>query len=436
MSILRSLPNSHAEFDEMESSARYYCRHMPAIFTKARNASLWDENGVEYADFLAGCGSLNYGHNHPVLKARVINHLAGDGMANGLDLHTAAKRDFMRSLRTTILEPHDLSYRIQFPGPTGTNAVEAALKLARKVTGRRGVVAFTNAFHGMTLGSLSVSGSQRSRSSAGASAGEVIRLPFDGYCGAGIEQLDLFAAMVSDPSGGLEAPAAFIVETVQGEGGLTVASKKWLRHLSQIAKRLDAFLIVDDVQAGCGRTGTFFSFEKAGIQPDIVCLAKSISGIGLPMSLLLIRPELDQWSPGEHNGTFRGNNLAFVAATAALEFWQQADFREHLSTTGRRIREWVVGMADNFGSELVTARGVGLMSGLAFTDVSVAGLVAEDAFRRNMLIETSGPHGEVLKLMPPLTIEREQLEDGLRTLEISMESVLDRTNGRRQASAA
>jgi len=436
MSELRSFSGSHTEFDQMESSARYYCRHMPAVFTKASNASLWDENGVEYTDFLAGCGSLNYGHNHPVLKARVVNHLAIDGMVNGLDLHTAAKRDFIRALRKTILEPRGLSYRVQFPGPTGTNAVEAALKLARKVTGRSGVVAFTNAFHGMTLGSLAVSGKTQARSCAGVSMSEVVRLPYDGYFGAGIEQLDLFAAMVNDPSGGIEAPAAFIVETVQGEGGLTAASPKWLRRLSQIARDLGAVLIIDDIQAGCGRTGTFFSFEAAGIEPDIVCLAKSISGIGLPMSLVLIRPDLDQWEPGEHNGTFRGNNLAFVAATSALALWQESDFTDHISATGQRIRDWIGSVTEKYGCDVVNARGVGLMSGLAFADRAVAGLVAEDAFKRNMLIETSGPYGEVLKLMPPLTIERDQLEDGLRILDLSIETALAQVGHHGQSTAA
>ena len=402
--------NSHTEFDRTESSVKYYCRRMPAIFAKAVNARVWDENGDEYLDFLAACGSLNYGHNHPKLKAEVVRYLAEDGMINGLDLHTPAKQDFIRTFRESILQPRGLNYRLQFPGPTGTNAVEAALKLARKVTGRRSVVAFTNAFHGMTLGALAVTGNGQSRAAGGVSLGDVVRLPYEGYLGAGIADLDRFAAMVEDPSGGVEPPAAFIVETVQGEGGLNVASKAWLRHLSRLARELGAILVVDDIQAGCGRTGSFFSFDHSGIQPDIVCLAKSLSGIGLPMSLVLLRPELDQWAPGEHNGTFRGNNLAFIAATAALELWQEVEFSANVSTVGRAIRAWMESMIADLGSDIVTARGAGLMSGLAFHNRTVASVIADEAYRQRILIETSGPHDEVLKLMPPVTIEPDVLD--------------------------
>ena len=181
--------------------------------------------------------------------------------------------------------------------------MEAALKLARKVTGRRPIVAFTNAFHGMTLGSLSVSASGRSRQAAGIQLDEIVRLPFEGFAGATTDDLDRYECMINDPSGGIDLPAAFIVEPIQGEGGLNCASPYRLRHLSRMAKRLGSLVIIDDVQAGCGRTGDFFSFEHAGISPDLICLAKSISGIGLPMALLLIKPEHDAWKPGEHNGT-------------------------------------------------------------------------------------------------------------------------------------
>jgi diaminobutyrate-2-oxoglutarate transaminase len=417
-----------AEFEASESNVRYYCREMRAVFSRAVNARVWDENGVEYIDFLSACGSLNYGHNHPVLKARLIEYLAGDGMLNALDLHTVAKREFLQTLRTVVLAPRGLTYRVQFTGPTGTNAVEAALKLARKITGRRAVVAFTNAFHGMTLGALSVTARRQHRQSAGMALGDVIRLPYDGYVGAGPAELDRFEATVKDPSGGVECPAAFIVETVQGEGGLNVASAEWLRHLAALAKRLGSLLIVDDVQAGCGRTGDFFSFEQAGIVPDAVCLAKSIGGIGLPMALLLIRPEHDQWSPGEHNGTFRGNNLAFVAATAALRFWQDDDFTAALARSVGRVRSWIDALGSELGPDWVQPRGRGLMAGVAFADARLARRVAAEAFRQQVLVETSGPHSEVLKLMPPLTIEHDLLEEGLRRVRSAIETVISQEN--------
>jgi diaminobutyrate-2-oxoglutarate transaminase len=337
--------NSHAtndrfdEFNSHESNVRYYCRRMPRVFARARNALVWDEDGREFIDFLSACGSLNYGHNHPRLKSRLLEYLAKDGIVNSLDLHTQAKENFIRTFRRVVLEPHGLDYRLQFTGPTGTNAVEAALKLARKATGRRTVAAFTNGFHGVSLGALAATGNAAARKAASGLLDGVVRLPFEGYRGAGIAELDRFEAMVIDPSGGIEPPAAFIVETVQGEGGLNVASAQWMRRLAALAEKLGALLIVDDIQAGCGRTGRFFSFERAGIVPDIVCLSKSLSGIGLPMALLLLRPDRDVWNPGEHNGTFRGNNLAFVAAAEALELWTDPSFTEPLAAHTRIIHE-------------------------------------------------------------------------------------------------
>jgi diaminobutyrate-2-oxoglutarate transaminase len=325
-----------------------------------------------------------------------------------------------------------MNYRVQFTGPTGTNAVEAALKLARKITGRRTIVSFTNAFHGMTLGSLSVSGRRHSRAS-GVQLGEVVHLPYDGYLGAGTSELDRYEAMVNDPSGGLEAPAAFIVETIQGEGGLNAASAGWLQHLAAMAERLGALLIVDDIQAGCGRTGSFFSFEHAGISPDLICLAKSIGGIGLPMALLLIKPVHDQWAPGEHNGTFRGNNLAFVAATAALQSWRDPVFLAAVSSSANHIRAWIEGVVSEIGTERAHARGRGLMAGIAFADQKLARRVTAEAVRKKLLIETSGPHSEVVKLFPPLTIEQEVLKEALARLKAAIDAVFHQENVRSAA---
>jgi len=422
-----------SEFEERESKVRYYCRQMPAVFARALNARVWDEDGVEYIDFLSGCGSLNYGHNHPRIKAGLIDYLAGDGVLNALDLHTVAKRDFLRALREIILEPRGIDYRVQFTGPTGANAVEAALKLARKVTGRRSIVAFTNAFHGMTLGALSVTARGRHQRSAGVQLGDVVRLPYDGYFGAGIAELDRFEAMVQDPSGGLEAPAGFIVETVQGEGGLNSASAEWLQYLARLSRRLGAVLIVDDIQAGCGRTGDFFSFEKSGIAPDIVCLAKSIGGIGLPLAVLLIKPECDQWAPGEHNGTFRGNNLAFVAGASALQLWRDTEFDASLRTSIATIQSWMAALVADLGAGRVHPKGRGMISGLAFADHEAASLVAAEAFRRNLIIETSGPHSEVIKLLPPLTIEQDVLDEGLRRLGAAIQTAIEQVYLRQAA---
>jgi diaminobutyrate-2-oxoglutarate transaminase len=406
-----------APFGNWESQVRSYCRVMPAVFTRARNSEVWDETGRRYIDFWSACGSLNYGHNHPDMKAAVLKYLAGDGILNGLDLHTPAKRTFLQSMVSDILEPRGLDYVMQFPGPTGTNAVEAALKLARKITGRRPIVAFSNAFHGMTLGSLALTGNERVRQNSSAVLPPTVRLPFDGYCGAKANELERFSNMCLDPSGGIELPAAFVVETVQGEGGLNVASSQWIRTLSRVASKLGALLIIDEVQTGCGRTGSFFSFERAGIQPDIVCLAKSISGLGLPMSLVLIRRALDQWEPGEHNGTFRGNNLAFVSAAIALRYWKHPEFLANVEYISRQLDAWCEVTAGSFDAQ---HKGLGLMRGLRFADKRAARTIAHEAFKRGVLLECCGPHQEVLKLMPPLTMEPNVLSEGLAKVAASI----------------
>src|SRR5690606_19305661 len=255
-------------YDRLESKVRSYSRAMPRQFNRAKGVWMYDDEGGRYLDFLAGCSSLNYGHNHPALKQALLDYIASDGITHGLDLHTDAKTAFLEAFETLILRPRDLDYRVMFTGPTGTNAVEAALKLARKVTGRQQVIAFTNGFHGMTLGALACTGNAGKRGGAGVPLSHVSHAAFHGYFGPDVDTAELLDQRLSDPSSGLDAPAAFLLETVQGEGGLTAASPEWLRKIAQIARRHGALLIVDDVQAGCGRTGGFFSFEEAGIVPD------------------------------------------------------------------------------------------------------------------------------------------------------------------------
>ena len=286
-----------------------------------------DSEGRSYIDFLAGCSSLNYGHNDPDMKAALVEHIAGDGLAHALDLHTDTKADFLTAFEEHILKPRGMDHRVMFTGPTGANAVEAAMKMARKATGRTNIIAFTNGFHGVTLGALSATGNGYHRGGAGVSLDGVTRMPYDGYMGEDTDTTELLAAMLSDPSSGVDKPAAIILETVQGEGGLTAASPDWIRRVAKLAREHGALLIVDDIQAGCGRTGTFFSFEGMGIEPDIVTMAKSVSGFGLPLALTLVRPEHDVFGPAEHNGTFRGNTHAFVTARVAIEkFWADAEF--------------------------------------------------------------------------------------------------------------
>ncbi len=411
-------------FSRHESAVRSYCRSFPTVFERARGYTLWDENGREYLDFFAGAGALNYGHNHPLLKEALVDYVSGDGVTHGLDMATAAKREFLQRFHDVILRPRHLDYRMMFPGPTGTNAVESALKLARKVTGRQTVIGFTNGFHGMTLGSLAVTGNAFKRNGAGVPLMFAATMPYDDYIDDGGDSIDYFEQMLADGGSGIDQPAAVIVETVQGEGGLRAASFEWLRRLEALCRRHDMLLIVDDIQAGCGRTGTFFSFEPAGISPDIVCLSKSISGYGLPMALVLIKPEYDQFAPGEHNGTFRGNNVAFVTATAALDFWKDGQLSTHVDKLSRRIDavfEDLVRTRPKLAGEI---RGRGLMRGLMTPVAGLAEEISAAAFRRGLIVETSGPDSEVIKLLPPLTIDEVGLERGLGLLREAVDEAL------------
>ncbi|NMN99697.1 diaminobutyrate--2-oxoglutarate transaminase [Gordonia sp. TBRC 11910] len=402
-------------FTELESEVRSYCRNWPTVFTRASGSWISDTEGRSYLDFFAGAGALNYGHNNPILKKALIDYIADDGITHGLDMSTVAKGDFLQTFQDVILAPRGLDYKVQFPGPTGTNAVESALKLARKVTGRESIINFTNAFHGMTLGSLSVTGNSMKRAGAGIPLVHATPMPFDNYFGGVVEDFAWFERVLDDSGSGLNRPAAVIVETVQGEGGVNVARTEWLRALADLCKRRDILLIVDDVQMGCGRTGTFFSFEEAGITPDIVTLSKSIGGYGLPLALTLIRPELDVWAPGEHNGTFRGNNPAFVTAATALQtYWTDDTLSREVVSKGDRIATAFTELCERYDG--LSHRGRGMVQGLVFDEASEAGKVCSIAFGAGLLAETSGPTDEVVKLLPPLTIDTSDLDAGLAIL--------------------
>ncbi|MEQ9575493.1 MAG: diaminobutyrate--2-oxoglutarate transaminase, partial [Rhodospirillales bacterium] len=390
-------------FERHESNVRGYIRNFPTVFTKAKDAKLTDQDGTQYIDFFAGAGVLNYGHNNAELKEAVMDYMAEDGIIHGLDMGTEAKETFLKTFHEVILKPRGMDYKIQFPGPTGTNAVESALKLARKVTGRTNVVSFTNAFHGMTAGALALTGNASKRAGAGVPLNNVTTMPFDGYMGKDVDTLDYFEKTLKDAGSGIDKPAAVIVETVQGEGGINLAGWKWLRRLRAICTQHDILMIVDDIQMGCGRTGPFFSFEPAAVMPDLICLSKAISGLGLPMALVLIRPDLDIWKPGEHNGTFRGNNLAFVSATKALDYWRDGVLEEDVAIKGRRIRERLSEIVDAHPEANLRVRGRGMVQGLVSEEEGLAVDICQEAFQNGLVMETAGVDDQVAKIMPPLT---------------------------------
>jgi diaminobutyrate-2-oxoglutarate transaminase len=412
---------THA-FDQFESNVKYYCRHFPVVFARAKGAWMTDTVGNRYLDLLSGAGALNYGHNNPGIIGRVIEYLSqGDGIVHSLDMHTLAKAEFITTFQKKILAPRNLQYKLQFPGPTGANAVEAALKLARKVTGRTNLVSFTNGFHGMSLGALAMTANPVKRAVAGLALPSTTFMPYDGFFGPDIDTLDFIEPMLRVPSSGVSQPAALLIELVQGEGGLNAASTAWLNRLAVLARDIGALLIVDDIQAGNGRTGTFFSFEPHGIRPDIVILSKSLSGFGTPFSLVLLQPHLDVWSPGEHNGTFRGNNLAFVGATAAIDiYWSDLQFQATVQRKSELARARLEQIAGTLPHGAAHVKGRGMLIGLEFADRHIASSLARRLFDRGVIIETSGADNQVLKLLPPLTIEIAELEDALDMLERSI----------------
>ncbi|MBS1164050.1 MAG: diaminobutyrate--2-oxoglutarate transaminase [Proteobacteria bacterium] len=409
-----SQPSSSA-FTEYESRVRYYGRNFPSLFETARGSIMRDRSGREYIDFFAGAGALNYGHNDPGMKARLIAYIECNGITHSLDFETGAKEAFILDFQDTILRPRGLAYRMLFSGPTGTNAVEAALKVARKATGRTRIVAFEHSFHGMTAGSMAVSGGPLRQSSILPPIGGTIFLPYDD--GSGADGLDRLECMLAEAPSESQLPAACIVETIQAEGGVIVASLPWLRRLSDICHHYGLLLIVDDIQTGCGRTGSFFSFEPAGLQPDIVCLSKSLSGMGLPLALVLIKDAYDCLAPGEHTGTFRGNDLAFVTAVSALRFWRDDTFEQEIAGKAERLRQRLQAIADRHPSVVnPVVRGRGMIQGLVMASGDLARRTSTEAFSRGLIIETASPKGDVLKSLCPLTISEDDLEAGLDIL--------------------
>lgn len=423
-------------FEEMESEVRGYVRAFPAVFDTAKGAYLYDEQGNEYIDFFAGAGTLNYGHNNPLISSALIEYLQRDGIVHALDKATVAKKNFLQKFRDTILAPRNLDYKIQFTGPTGTNAVETALKLARMVKRRSNIIAFTNGYHGLTMGALAVTGNDFYRDESYGARNNADSVPFDGYLGPNVNTIDYLRKFLEDGSSGVDLPAAIIVETIQGEGGINVASAEWLRALEQLCRDLDILLIIDDIQMGNGRTGTFFSFEDAGIKPDMITVSKSIGG-GLPMAILLMRPELDQWQPGEHTGTFRGNNLAFIAATQALTYWDNDDFSDAIKYKGQIMKDELEKIIAKYKDQLdIELRGRGMVWGLDIDRSGFAAEVSSEAFANNLLIELAGADDNVVKFLPSLIINEETLRSGIAIIDHVIGELLARKEDAKKGDTA
>ncbi len=406
-------------FERYESKVRVYCEAFKANFETADNAFIYDDNRNKYIDFFSGAGSLNYGHNNKKIKKALIKYIEGNGITQSLDMTTPAKEKFINKFQTIILKPRGLEYKMQFVGPTGADAVEAALKLSKIVTKRRGLIAFTNSFHGCTAGSLAVSASTNFKKNI--RNANVDFMPYDGYID-NFDSINYMEKMLTDSNSGIAPPAAIILETIQAEGGINVAESDWLKRLEKLCKKLKTLLIIDDIQVGNGRTGTFFSFEKAGIYPDMILLSKSIGGYGLPLSIVLLKPHLDMWKSGEHTGTFRGNNLAFIAGTEALDYWKNETFSNELKIKSEILYDELDSIAKKTDEKKISVRGRGFIYGLDLIDSEFAVNVASRAFEKKLIIERCGK-GEVLKFMPPLTIETDTLMKGIDIIKKSIAEV-------------
>lgn len=405
-----------------ESRVRSYVRRFPRVFVRASGAWLIDDTGRRYLDFFAGAGALNYGHNPPPLKSTLLAYLADDGLVHGLDFASRAKADFIDTFVARVLAPRGLDYRLLFPGPTGANAVEAALKLARLATGRRHIVALRGGYHGMSLGALATTGNPMHRAGAGTTLPDTsfLPLPPTETCA----DPDMLVRWVASQFDRVEAKAGraagCIVEPIQGEAGAVAIPSALLRALRHECDARAMVLIADDIQAGCGRSGQFFSFEAAGIVPDIVCLSKSLSGYGLPMSLVLLRDALDVLQPGQHSGTFRGNNAAFVTARAALDhYWADDGLMTQLARHEARVVEHFDRWSSRWPSLVLSHQGRGLLRGLCLRDTACADAVQQAALAHGLIIETAGA-GNILKLLCPLTLSTAELDDGLARLEAAL----------------
>ncbi|WP_247831124.1 diaminobutyrate--2-oxoglutarate transaminase [Bradyrhizobium sp. 200] len=424
MDGVSSEPRKMQAFGALESNVRSYSRSFPAIFSRARGSIMLTEGGQKVIDFLSGAGALNYGHNNHQIKAVITEYLDSDAVVHGLDLATPAKLKFMETFSSIILRNRNLQYRFQFTGPTGANAVEAALKLSRKVTGRQNVISFMRGYHGMSLGAMAATGNRFYRAGSGVPLSGATFMPYDGYLGPAVDTADYLRKVLIDESSGIDCPAAILVETVQGEGGINAASKEWLQSIQAIAREVGAVFVVDDIQMGCGRTGDFFSFEFAALSPDIVVLSKSLSGYGLPLSMLLIREELDVWQPGEHTGTFRGNNLALVSATAAINiYWRCRIFSEEVHRMGELMRSRLEAIAAEHGNNFAV-RGRGMALGFDCQKPEIAEATTRKAFDKGLIVERCGPVDQVVKFLPALTIDLETLNHGLDLFEESLAETL------------
>ncbi|MGY2168125.1 aspartate aminotransferase family protein [Pseudomonas gingeri] len=425
-----------ARQNRQESNARSYPRRIPLALKRAKGLYVEDVEGRRFIDCLAGAGTLALGHNHPVVIEAIQQVLADELPLHTLDLTTPVKDQFVQDLFGLLPEALAQEAKIQFCGPTGTDAVEAALKLVRTATGRSTVLSFQGAYHGMSQGALSLMGSLGPKKPLGALLGNGVQFlpyPYDYRCPFGLGgaqgvkvNLHYLENLLNDPEGGVQLPAAIIVEAVQGEGGMIPADLDWLRGLRRITEKAGVALIVDEIQSGFGRTGKMFAFEHAGIIPDVVVMSKAIGG-SLPLAVMVYRDWLDTWAPGAHAGTFRGNQMAMAAGSAVMRYLKEHDLPAHAAAMGERLGEHLRLLQRDF-PQLGDIRGRGLMMGVELVDPSgtldaqghppafprLAPLIQRECLKRGLILELGGRHGGVVRFLPPLVITAAQVDEVAR----------------------
>ncbi|ROM93502.1 aspartate aminotransferase family protein [Pseudomonas brassicacearum] len=421
-----------ARQSRQESNARSYPRRIPLALKRARGIYVEDVEGRRFIDCLAGAGTLALGHNHPVVIEAIQQVLADELPLHTLDLTTPVKDQFVQDLFGLLPPALAREAKIQFCGPTGTDAVEAALKLVRTATGRSTVLSFQGGYHGMSQGALSLMGSLGPKKPLGALLGSGVQFmpfPYDYRCPFGLGgaegvkvNLHYLENLLNDPEAGVQLPAAVIVEVVQGEGGVIPADLDWLRGLRRITEQAGVALIVDEVQSGFARTGKMFAFEHAGIIPDVVVMSKAIGG-SLPLAVVVYREWLDSWLPGAHAGTFRGNQMAMAAGSAVMRYLTEHNVAEHAVAMGERLAEHLRMLQRDF-PQLGDIRGRGLMLGVELVNPAgepdiqghppafgqLAPLVQRECLKRGLILELGGRHGCVMRFLPPLVISAAEVD--------------------------
>ncbi|WP_057914110.1 aspartate aminotransferase family protein [Peribacillus muralis] len=430
-----------------ESNARSYPRRLPMAIEKAEGIYLTDMDGKKYIDFLAGAGTLALGHNHPAVLEEMEKVLKNKSPLHTLDFTTPIKEQFIDEIFEWLPEEFRKNAKIQFCGPTGGDAIEAALKLVKTATGNRGILSFQGAYHGATHATMSISGNTKPKEKIQGLMPDVqfLPYPYEYRCpfGIGGEESHKISSqyienLLNDPESGLLAPAGMILEAVQGEGGSIPAPIPWLKEIRRITKEKDIPLIIDEVQSGIGRTGKMFAFEHAGIIPDVLVLSKAIGG-SLPLSVVIYHKDLDVWSPGAHIGTFRGNQLAMAAGTASLKFMKETNLIEHAAKMGERLQDILKGLQKDI-PQIGDVRGRGLMVGVEMVNhqeaqnqngsypanSELASAIQQECFQRGLILEVGGRHGSVVRFLPPLIVTEAQLWEATAIFEQAVRAAIAR----------